>query len=57
MERRSVYDVQEALDVAENAEVRPLILSPLSHEIDEAESRLRLPTWASLAWDGRVVAS
>lgn len=52
---RSVYDVQEAIEVAQKADVRTLILTHLSHSIDEAEASKLLPAWGSLAWDGRVV--
>jgi phosphoribosyl 1,2-cyclic phosphate phosphodiesterase len=52
---RSVYDVQEAIEVAQKADVGTLILTHLSHSIDEAEASKQLPEWVSLAWDGRVV--
>ena len=55
MQGRSVYDVQEALAVAEKAQVKQLILTHLSHQIDETEGPARLPSWASFAWDGRIV--
>lgn len=54
---RSVYDVGEAVEVAKKAAVKSLILTHLSHDIDEAEGNERLPEWASFAWDGRVVMS
>lgn len=53
---RSVYDVQEAIEVAQKADVGTLILTHLSHQIDAAEASKELPAWVSLAWDGRVVA-
>ena len=52
---RSVYDVQEAIEVAQKVNVKTLILTHLSHDIDEAEASKLLPEWVSLAWDGRVV--
>ncbi|MGB0388642.1 MAG: MBL fold metallo-hydrolase [Ardenticatenaceae bacterium] len=55
MQTRSVYDVQEALAVAKEAGVRKLILTHLSHKINAKNVHHRLPDWASLAWDGRIV--
>jgi len=57
MSTRSVYDVAEAVEVAKKAAVKRLILTHLSHDIDEAEGDMRLPEWASFAWDGRLVMS
>ncbi|MBA3533962.1 MAG: MBL fold metallo-hydrolase [Ardenticatenales bacterium] len=55
LETRSVYDVQEAITVAQGASVRQLILTHLSHKIEYATISPLLPSWASLAWDGRLI--
>lgn len=57
LEQRSVYDVEEALAVAQGARVGQLILTHLSHKIEADEMGPRLPAWASFAWDGRRVAA
>ncbi|MGH2541744.1 MAG: MBL fold metallo-hydrolase [Ardenticatenaceae bacterium] len=55
-ESRSVYDIQEALAVSQTAQISQLILTHLSHKISYDEVAHRLPSWASLAWDGRRVS-
>ncbi|MBP2642603.1 MAG: beta-lactamase superfamily domain protein [Firmicutes bacterium] len=52
---RSVHDVQEALVLKEKLEIREMILTHLSHDIEYDHHSAMLPRGVTFAYDGRQV--